>query len=231
MVKIGVIDSGLNFRVIPEDNIIRKNLTGESSKDKSGHGTWVTTKIYNINPNVDLYIYKVLQEKGGTIDDLLRGFRKAELDNLDIINFSMGTIKNYSRLEAMCTMLSRKVLLICASGNNYDKSKYYPAFYESTLSVGSVSGNYNKSTFSNSADIYTFGEKQSCITLAQESLVRTGTSMACAIVTGYLSYVAEDLKEQGFSINKENVLNYLFDNNGLVQKNNLYILNKEEINK
>lgn len=227
MVKIGIIDSGLNFRVIPEDNVIRKNLTEETSKDKSGHGTWVATKIYNINPNVDLYIYKVLQKKGGTIDDLLRGFRKAELDNLDIINFSMGTIKNYSRLEAMCAMLSKKVLLVCASGNNYGKQNYYPAHYDYTLSVGSIDENYNKSIFSNVGDIYTFGEKQCATTSSEEKLIRTGTSMSCAIATGHLSYVVENLKNDGIFPNKKNVLRYLYENNALIQENNLSILRGE----
>lgn len=94
-VKVAVLDSGIydehkDFR----DKKIRKyNFISDSDfKDQLGHGTEVSGIITNIDPNVEMYNLRILDDSGeGNIETLKKALNWCIEMDVDIINLSFST--------------------------------------------------------------------------------------------------------------------------------------------
>ncbi len=198
------------------DDIIKDyddNINDDSENDIKGHGTHVTGVINAKTNNeigvagifnkADILPVKVLNEDGiGTDWTISKGLLYAAglsddpenpYEDINIINLSFGGGSQLSLTEDALNKIddNTDILVVAASGNN-DSDLFYPAKYETVISVGSVSLENNfpeRSSFSNygpdldfvspGVDIYS--------TLSEYKYgTMEGTSMATPHVTGLI---------------------------------------------
>lgn len=195
-VSIAIIDTGidiynkaLKMYILGQYNVI----DGTSDvMDDCGHGTHIAGIITSLS-NKKIMPVKVLDSKGiGKSADIAIGIKWAVDEGAKIINLSLGGTK-YDQLlkEAVDYAVEKGCIVVCASGNTYGERQVYPACLPNTISVGSIDKEGNISKFSNrgdSVDIYAIGNTKS-IDLNGEYKERSGTSMACAIVSAELSMI------------------------------------------
>jgi len=113
----------------------------------------------------------------------------------DVINLSLGyeVSSRYER-EAFESMESMNVLVVAAAGNDGTTAYNYPASYSSVLSVGAVNSRGMHASFSqrnDEVDLVAPGDKivSTFPGAGGGYLYQTGTSMACAHVTGVAALV------------------------------------------
>lgn len=213
-IKVAVLDTGVD----PEHPDLKsrikdmKDFSNSSTgvKDVQGHGTHVAGIIagcdngigmVGVSPKVDLYIAKVLGDKGnGSYQSIINGMEWAIEKEVDIINMSLGSSQVPPKAfhEAIKKAYDKGIILIAATGNE-NSSVAYPARYDEVLAVGAIDQEYNKASFSN------YGIKNqisapgvdilSCYKHGQYAKL-SGTSMATPIITGaaalYLSYLKKN---------------------------------------
>jgi len=215
-VKVALIDSGIDYT---EDiNVyMRKNfIPGEDNvsvvyEDSCGHGTSVAgiiaakdndDGITGINPNVELYSARVLDENNSApISRVIEAIYWAIDNNVNILNISFGTSTNSEALHiAIQDAYNAGILIIAAAGNNGNIE--YPAAYDEVIAVGSVDSKGDHSDFSAT------GEKLELVAPGEDIVstgdfggvsVSCGTSMAAPHVVG----VASVLWQKDLSCNSD----------------------------
>lgn len=141
-VTVALVDSGINY----EDNFFLKHVKGgktfiggeaETYMDDNGHGSLCASAIIKENPNVKLYVEKVLDKDNQSTLDILEESLEALLDqDIQIISLSLTLteIQRERKLGRICADLSKKgKIIVCTLANGIDKS--YPANYQSTIGV------------------------------------------------------------------------------------------------
>lgn len=194
--SIAVIDTGIDLNnevlktyILEQYNVIDGNA---DVQDECGHGTHIAGIITGLSNNKIMPV-KVLNGMGtGKSSDIAIGIKWAVDEEAKIINLSLGGTK-YDQLlrEAIDYAIEHGCIVVCASGNTYGERKIYPACLDNTISVGAIDKDGNISKFSNrgdSVDIYAIGDVTS-FDLNGECIERSGTSMACAIVSAELSMI------------------------------------------
>ena len=202
MIKIGIIDSGINK--------VKSNITGvhlkkdcdtgeilcsENISDQIGHGDDCFRIISSIIPDVNYYIVKVFEKKLVTDIAILTKAIQACIDEqVDIINISAGVKSDEmpELLRSVCDAAYDNDITIVSALHNQGLH-CYPANYARVIGVGAVSlvaGErfrcvYNKDIefYTSAADMFRNG-----VAWAQS------TSFACAKMTGY---AAQILKQKG----------------------------------
>ena len=153
-VRIGVVDSGVNphqalsERRLPGRNCIEGAADETDTADNYGHGTAVAGLIagagdhgyIGVAPAAELVPLKVTDGKSFKVSALCRAIYAGVDDfDCDVLNLSLGVTGTYESLrEAVDYAEERGVLLVAAAGNNGKTTLYYPAAYDSVISVGSV---------------------------------------------------------------------------------------------
>lgn len=208
-IKIAVLDSGADYRAsVPVETHVSV-LEGEESnpffEDVTGHGTAVTSlivssldeeSIQGINEDAEVYSVQVLDGNNtGTLSGVVKGIYWAIENDMDIINMSFGTPKSSAILEkAVKDAAEAGILLVAAAGNNPAGEVEYPAAYEEVLAVGSSSlkGEIaTESTRGEEVDIYAPGAGIMVNAPFFGMTVESGSSLACAQVSGAASVVWE----------------------------------------
>ncbi len=162
--KVCIIDTG--YDINHEDLMSGANVTGEVSNtltgtvdlgewstDVYGHGTHVAGTIAalnnsvgtdGVNPNglINLHIVKVIHktnywEYWGS--DVIDAVNRCQAAGATVINMSLAGSKSSAAEEAAINnAYNNGVLLVSASGNRGSSAYYYPASYDSVISVGAI---------------------------------------------------------------------------------------------
>lgn len=221
--KIAMIDSGISqyskgYNSTAKQYCIKETEDGirieeDIAHDENGHGTVISDIIYQQNPNVELYIFKIVSEQSDIDCEQLCIVLEYILRNVDVdlINISAGItyIDYYTRMERVCNQLKEKgIILLSAFDNNGAIS--YPAAIPSVLGVDTIDGGLKKD------DIVWV--ENSCVNFIMPAkfyrtvwndgtkTIMKGTSFACAELTGKISKSLFD--EQG---NKRSLLEVISD--------------------
>ncbi len=152
-VKIAVFDTGANFNLL---NISKGyDFVNEDNDptDDNGHGTMVSQLLKNPSGfplDAQIYAVKVLNQNGeGYVSDVVEAINWAEENEIDIVLMSFGGEDNSEIVhEVFDLAYENGILFIAASGNGGNANLFYPASYESVVSVGAVNEKFVRSSFS-----------------------------------------------------------------------------------
>lgn len=147
MIKIGVVDSGIN----PYHSHIRNVLGGISIsvgkdmyleydtdfRDRLGHGTAVAAAILDEMPDCELYAIRIFHESLNAYPTVLCTAIEWAIDQeLDIINLSLGVLEQSDELEKLCLKAEEKGIFIVCSLDE-ERGFVYPAKYKGVIAVSS----------------------------------------------------------------------------------------------
>jgi hypothetical protein len=169
-VTVAIIDSGIDTdhqELVGRISDLSYNAYTEEVgisyvEDDLGHGTNVAGIIAakrdndfgidGLTDNVQLMVIKVNKpgEEGYLNSLIIKGIYYAVDNGADVINLSLGSTSQDSRvLEAVEYAHQNEVFVVASSGNDGNDVPFYPASYPTVISVGSVSENSEISYFSN----------------------------------------------------------------------------------
>lgn len=220
-VKIGIIDSGCDLDH-PDLKITSfKNFTeSNSAEDTSGHGTHVAGIIaaqgnaygvLGVAPDAEIHIYKALDGNSGSIKGIIDALKTAIDDKMDIINMSLGTPSQVSGLEKLCKKAQQQgIIVVVASGNSGLQENYFPAAYDSCISVGATDENMKVAyftTYGQELDIVAPGAEILSTYLDGSYAVLSGTSMAAPFVSGCIAL----MKQSGIEVTYNSIIKSVID--------------------
>lgn len=145
-VRIGIVDSGVNFhkdlpafKIVASENFAtnKKGETISDINDYDGHGTAVASVIcgqgtlgngvVGIAPGAELVNAKWCVAEGGRFSDVIKAFAFCDMMDCDVINLSLGTdieINDYTDFvdlvllkRAIDTATERNIVVVVATGN------------------------------------------------------------------------------------------------------------------
>lgn len=207
-VKVAVLDSGVDIvqgidlagtvNLVPEEKEISPMFL-----DLTGHGTGIASVIagtdeggvQGVNPNVDLYSVKVLDEENkAPLSRVIEGIYWCIENDINIINMSFGT-STYSRAleKAVQDAYNANILIVGAAGNDGGEVEY-PAAFEEVMAVAATNTRSEISDFSNlgeELEVAAPGEKVKATGFFGGTIVTHGTSIAVPFVTGVASLLWE----------------------------------------
>jgi len=205
-IAIALLDTGISTLAIDENCILAGYNYVENSddtEDKLNHGTAaasvivgsVPAKIEGLAPNAYLVplVVRTKTESGEQKGITAEALAQVIIDcvdkyHADIINISLGIKKDVKEVKKAIAYAEKKgVLVVFAVGNNgKDEDCYYPAAYETVLSVGSHDKDGKISDFSQrngTVDILAPGEDIWLASKNGKTYGARGTSFATAYVT------------------------------------------------
>ncbi len=158
-VKIAVLDTGIDLDH-PDLNVagnVCLIIPGgpPTGDDDNGHGTLVagiiaarnnTIGVVGVAPEASIYAVKVLNSEGsGAMSVILSGIEWSIQNNMNVINFSFGSIMNWptSIIDALNNAYNAGIVIIAGAGNSGDPSGegeniWAPARYSSVIAVGAT---------------------------------------------------------------------------------------------
>ena len=147
-------------------------------------------KIDGVNPYVDLYCARILNDENETtVSKLVKGIEWAIEKNVNIINISCGVSSNSSKLHEAVKKAHQKGILIIAAAGDSTGIKY-PAKYPEVMAVGAVKCNGEPSADSpqgSEIDVVAPGEDVTSYGPFGMVTNFSGTSMATPHVTALAS--------------------------------------------
>jgi serine protease AprX len=151
-VTIAILDTGVDYNHPDlEDNFVGGYdfyNNDNDPMDDYGHGTHVAGIAVGVAPDVELYAYKVLDNKGeGRASDLIKGIEQAVSDNVDIISISAGD--TYGNPNDMLSIVADNavdlgIVVVAAVGNDGYKGEgtvSSPASARKVIGVGATDKN------------------------------------------------------------------------------------------
>ena len=196
---------------IPADYYGKDSMFPEEYRgymDNLGHGTHVTGIVgarkngygcTGIAPECSILSIKALERSGsqgkGKSSWVAAAVAMAVERGADVINLSVGgtVVKDELLMCSIQKALDAGVFVVCAAGNVQTPVVMYPGAYEGTLAVSALKQQGDSVTFasgySNSGDWIDFSAPGSNIlsTVPGGYEKKTGTSMACPMVSGALA--------------------------------------------
>ena len=206
-VKIAVIDTGVDTSH-PDLNVKFEFDAIERVKrvnDTYGHGTHVagllTGRYTGVAPESELYIIKVLDEKGnGTVANVMDGITHAINLGVDILSISLGTPHGIPLIleQRLVDAYSAGITIVSAVGNNGDNEPLYPAKMKEVIGVGGYDKNINMTDFTNKGYDVLAPSVDILSTFKDGKYARTtGTSFASPLVAGGIALLISYYREQG----------------------------------
>jgi uncharacterized repeat protein (TIGR02543 family) len=202
-------------RILQTSYNARTKTTSETSlshiEDDNGHGTMVAgiiganknnnKGIAGIVSNVKLLVIKANNSDNPLTEEdesdqflessIADAIHYARMQGADIINMSLGTKSiNTVTQSAVEQAIAEGIIIVGASGNDGDTSKYYPASYPGVISVASIDESLSMSSFSNfndAVDITAPGSSIVSTSLNNGYATGSGTSFAAPQIAGVLA--------------------------------------------
>jgi len=201
-VKIAIVDTGIDYTHEDLGNYVSGGYDfvndDNDPMDDNGHGTHcagiAAATIDNQRgvagvAQVSIMGEKVLDRWGsGGFSDVADGIVHAVDSGTDIISMSLGSSTPSSAIEDACTYAwDRGVILVGASGNDYDNSVSYPARYTTVIAVGALDQSDERTSWSNygeDLELIAPGDIIMSTVPGGDYEFYSGTSMACPHVAG-----------------------------------------------
>jgi subtilisin len=172
----------------------------------NGHGTHVAGTIaarhndvgvVGVAPEVSLYAIKVFQDMSGSClaytSSQISGLDWAVKNGVRVVSVSIGgTSFSSSYQSAISSAASKGTYMVAAAGNNGSSTMTFPGGYQDVISVASVDGGNNHSSWSNYGPTLTISAPGESIlsTMPGGSYgYKSGTSMATPHVAGVVALI------------------------------------------
>ncbi|QPK89892.1 S8 family peptidase [Bacillus velezensis] len=223
-VKILVIDTGIDMDHPDLKHSFKLGINMfEQSRDVTdiyGHGTHVAGliagKYTGVAPEADLYIAKVLNDKGrGSMASVMDGITFAMNMKIDVLCMSLGVPDELPIIvrERIAQANQSGISIVCATGNDGRDDADYPAHMDEVIAVGGLDRSLNISSFSNggydvlapSVDIFSTYKNGKYAKM-------TGTSMASPLVAGGIALLISYYRNKGLEINSKDIKNLVNGN-------------------
>ena len=181
-------------------DFIHQDASIFDSAQEDTHGTQVAGIIAATAPGAKLLPLKVLSGNEGTTADAIEAIAYAKKMGVKIMNLSFGCEEyNYALKD---TMAKSNMLFICAGGNQEigANSKTYPAAFglPNIIAVGACDEKGAAATFTQSGvahDVFAPGVDVYTTTPDSSYANATGTSFACAYVSGIAAMIGQAVPE------------------------------------
>lgn len=203
MVKIGIIDSGININTLDGNNIINGySFVNDLFHDNLGHGTACAYLIQQVYPQAILYNIKVFDKKLVTTPrTILNAINWCLQNEIDIIHISISIndASYFYDFNKICEKAKEKNVIIVSAADNYGRLSL-PAYIDGVFGVGAAN-------FNNLEEFY-FKENESIQFYAKGSQLQipgnnggfnigSGTSFAASLITGLIAKMIEELSIHG----------------------------------
>ncbi|HSI72063.1 MAG TPA: S8 family serine peptidase, partial [Fimbriimonas sp.] len=144
---------------------------------------------------------------GGTAEWVANGMIEAADKGADVINMSLGaSVGSKVEEDAVNYAWSKGVVVLAASGNDGQTSKFWPAAYDKVIAVGASDQSDNRAGFSNYGadwvDVAAPGVDVLSTLPGGQYGAASGTSMACPNAAGVASLIIS-YGEKGLITNQE----------------------------
>lgn len=188
-VKVAVVDTGLDVDLFreyyPDTELMTYDVENSSDRenemiDAIGHGTHVIGTVAEGMPK-NASIYAIKASKGESKDiytsDVTTGIYKAANERVDVINLSLGA-SGYSVAQKIAIDYAKEhnIITVAAAGNESSNEVFYPAGYDSALSISAVNPDLSFADYSNYGETIDFAAPGTYV--ASINGVGSGTSMA-----------------------------------------------------
>ena len=202
--KIAVLDTGIdsNHPSLRDfvDTELGESFVGGNTEDRAGHGTHVAGTIASygqvsgVMQTATLIPVKVLGDDGtGSMYGIQQGITYAASIDADVINMSLGGGGYDQGMdEAIQAANDQGTIVVAASGNDGIENVSYPAAYNGSVAVGSVTSNETRSSFSNygsELDVMAPGSSIYSTVPGGQYDTLSGTSMATPHVAGVMGLI------------------------------------------
>lgn len=237
MIKIAIIDSGLDLQHPHFHSHIKKNLiTGiyircsnyddtdylENFDDNFGHGTACAGIVSKHVPEASLIIIKIFDNEGVVNEKaLFSALKYCIINDVNIINISLGiqTATPPVKLKQLCDEAHENEIIIVAAEHN-KRIESYPAYYPEVFGV--AAGNIKKSNqyglVANSPIKYVAkGGLQRVMWKNGGYNIVSGTSYSCAHLTGIIGRAMIDS-----GISKYDEIKFFLDNSASLEASPIY---------
>lgn len=186
-VKIGVIDVNSAYQGY---NIGSFDIYNSENFNKFGHGTYTVALICKLLPNAQILSINIADDNGKiTEQSLCLGIEYAVKNGCDIINLSLGTQYDYSKIKtAIDNAIENNCIVVAAAGNDYRDKLDYPAGYDQVISVISR-GIDNIDNTSNNVSIYKKSFSAPDSVIFNNNIIIDGSSIATVYVTAIVASV------------------------------------------
>jgi hypothetical protein len=147
------INGGINF--VDSD---KKNI-----RDDNGHGSYSAEIISQINPDVNFYVLKILNENAeGSIDNLVNALEmisENEIEgNLICMSLSFSNTNYKNKLEKICQKLVDKHKILVAATDNNQNNIGIPARLKGVIGVNGIVMNKEAHWFNKGQEIQYVGD-------------------------------------------------------------------------
>jgi len=202
-VKIAIVDTGVDYT---HEDLAGNYVSGgydwvnndNDPMDDNSHGSHcagIAAAVMDNNKGiagvaqVSIMAEKVLDSGGsGSFSDVADGIVHAADNGADVISMSLGSSSPSSTIEDACKYAWGKgVILVGASGNDYDNHISYPAAYDSVIAVGALDRSDKRTSWSNyGEDLELMAPGDTIVSTVLDGGYEfySGTSMACPHVAG-----------------------------------------------
>jgi subtilisin family serine protease len=210
-VDVFILDTGLVYPLPSDINANKvtrefdayQTVQDSFCQDRNGHGTstagLIISDIYGVSPNVNLRVYKVLNNNGvGSIADIIDALLAITSGYNDgIISLSIGLYDENTRnpspaLTHVIQSMMTNFIFVIASGNDAKDSCYnYPSNIPGAISVGAITNTKEMAYFTNYGECVSIfspgvGIVSNGIDNDQYSIY-SGSSQATPIVSGVIA--------------------------------------------
>ncbi|KAK0612770.1 peptidase S8/S53 domain-containing protein [Bombardia bombarda] len=207
--KVAIIDNGVDIGQSSIASNIRRGRSFVSLHHNGWylpwftsvhvHGTQMASLVVRVDPQSDLFIYRINSLPSGSIDakHAIEAIEAAVEDKVDIINLSWSFNKNMEGLRDAidkATEKQHRALVLCAKSDELYADDVFPADYLSTISVAAATSRGRIGTEGSKApDLLILGENMPADgpnflkRVGKEESKISGSSVATALASGIAS--------------------------------------------